>query len=416
MPWREDLPVLLSHFRELYTLADEGEKSVIKDGAVYIKQGKVHLVGTTEEVYSLLPDEPHQEIEVKGYTAVPGFIDCHTHLPFAGTREGEFQKRLRGISYAEIQREGGGIYYTARLTQQMSERTLTHHTLQWLKKILLSGTTTVEMKTGYGIYPEKELHFLGVIEKIAWRSPVDIVPTLLAHLPPPERNREELVKQWRKILLEAVGRARFVDVFCDPSAFTLEEARTILSRAKELGFGVKIHAEEFGNNGATQLAARLKAISADHLLYATRDDIRALKHSGTVAVVLPMTNLSVHPEKKPPIHWILEEGVPLAIATDFNPGTSFCYSLFATASFAIPFYRLPAEIVLQAITKNSARALGLSDRGFLAPGSLADLVILDFPSLNFLGYSQGVDPIRAVIRKGMLYFRRKNLRIKYKIQ
>lgn len=408
MRMQKNLPILFSHCSELYTLADERENSAIKDGAVYIQKGKVQLIGPAEEVYSLLPDEPYLEIDVKGYTIVPGLIDCHTHLPFAGTREGEFQKRLKGVSYAEIQKGGGGIFSTARLTQQMPEKDLVSVSLRWLRKILLSGTTTMEMKTGYGIYPEKEIHFLTIIERIAKRSPVEIIPTLLAHLPG-EGNREEIIEKWREILPEAVGKAKFVDVFCDPSAFTLDEAEAILSRAKELGFGVKIHAEEFVNNGATQLAARLKATSADHLLCATREDIRALKQSGTVAVVLPMTNLSVHPEKKPPVQWILEEGVPLALATDFNPGTSFCYSLIATASFAIPFYRLPAEIVLRAITKNSALALGLADRGFLAPGSPADLVILNFPSLSFLGYAQGVDPVVAVVKKGALFSRKRTL-------
>ncbi len=399
---QKSLPLLISHCEELYPLNLENDVRPIKDGAVYIREGKVHLIGYTEEVMARLPDEPHQEIRAEGYTVIPGLIDCHTHLPFAGTREQEFQKRLRGVSYEEIQKEGGGIFCTAQVTQMLPPKILMRDVLKRLKAILLTGTTTLEMKTGYGIEPERELKFLHLIGKIAEKSPLDIVPTLLAHLPP-QHSRDRMIEKWWKILPASLGKAKFVDVFCDPSAFTLGESRAILTRAKELGFSLKIHAEEFTNNGATQLAASLNATSADHLLYATREDIRALKKSGTVAVILPMTNLSVHPEKKPPVHWILEEGVPLAFATDFNPGTSFCYSLLAVSSFAIPFYRIPSEVALLAITRNAARALGLSDRGFLAPGSVADLIILNFPSLNFFGYAHGVNPVIAIIRKGRIY-------------
>lgn len=399
---------------------DLDEIGLIPDGALAISGEKILAVGPTTRVLAQVEIGPDTTIlEARGQTVQPGFIDPHTHTVFAGWREAEFSQRLRGVSYLEILQAGGGILNTVARTRAASFEDLLASTLAKLDQFLLYGTTTVEIKSGYGLNRADEIKMLRVMEAASQLHPVDIVPTFLgAHAVPPEfqdRKERYIDLLTREILPEVASEklAQFADVFCEEGVFTVQESERILSRAQELGLGAKLHADELAAAGGAELAARLGAISADHLLKVSRQGIEHLARRGVVAVLLPLTSFFLRAAGFAPARTLIQAGVPVALATDFNPGTSPVQSQALTIGLACLKLGLSPAEALAATTVNAAHALRQGDHlGSLTPGKQADVVILNAPSHEFISYRFGTNLVRTVIKKGRIVVFQGRLKLK----
>ncbi len=405
-----------------------GELGIIENGAVAVKEGRIALIGATKEVMSQVMAE--REIDARGKVVAPGFVDPHTHLVFASSREDEFEQRIKGATYMEIMAAGGGIMSTVRATRAVTLEELMAQSRPRLDHMLAYGTTTAEAKTGYGLNVIDELKMLQAILELDDTHPLDLIPTFLgAHAVPEEyKGREDeyvdlvvdemLPRVWRiahrtSSERESEGRlsigdrrsAIFCDVFCEEGAFSLEQSRRILLRAKELGFGLKIHADEFKPLGGTALAVELGAVSADHLVCTTEEEIEALAGSETVAVSLPGTPFGLGHHEYTPARRLIEAGAALALATDLNPGTCYCESMQFVIALACRFMKLsPAEAIVAA-TINAAHALGLGrEVGSLEVGKKADILTLNIPNYRHLGYRFGVNLVEKVIKNGELVY------------
>jgi len=392
-----------------------GNLGIIPGGAVLIQDGEIAAVGSSSELRSIYPDEP--QLDAGGQVVLPGFVDPHTHAIWAGDRAAEFEMRLQGKSYLEILKEGGGILSTVRATRTASLEKLISETRPRLWSMFKHGTTTAEVKTGYGLRTVTELRMLQALLALDKEGPLEIVPTFLgAHAIPPEyKDRpdeytELLCDTMIPILHEwwsqrALGyELPFVDVFCETGAFSLEQSRAILGKARELGFPLKIHADEFDNLGGTSLAVKLGAASADHLVATSREDIDAIAQSDTVAVALPCTPFGLAEEHYTPAREILAAGGILAIATDLNPGTAWCESMQFVLALACRYLRLTPAQAISAGTINSAAAIGRADKiGSLEVGKQADLLILSVADYRHLGYRFGTNLVQTVIKKGQVY-------------
>jgi imidazolonepropionase len=331
---------------------------------------------------------------------LPGFVDAHTHLPFAGSREEEFAARLRGETYEEILARGGGILSTVAATRSASLERLIELGKPRLDRMLLHGTTTAEAKSGYGLTLDDELKQLQAVHALNDLHPIDLVPTFLG------AHRADYVHDITERMLPAVASrqlARFCDVFVEAGAFTPAEGEAILSRAAALGLGLRVHAEQRGPSGGALLAARLRAISADHLEHVADDGIRALASAGTIAVLLPGAAFFLNDPRDAPARRLIDAGVPVALATDFNPGTCPTEAMTAILPIACLRYGLqPAEAIVAA-TLNAAWALGVGARvGGLEVGKLADLVVMDVPNHRHLAYHFGVNHCRTVVKGGRI--------------
>jgi imidazolonepropionase len=345
---------------------------------------------------------------------MPGFVDPHTHLIWAGDRAAEFERRLQGATYLEILAAGGGILSTVRATRNATLESLLAETRPRLKSMLAHGTTTAEAKTGYGLQTETEIKLLQGLLALDEEGPLELAITFLgAHAVPPEYKdgaegytgdlcREMLPAVQRWWLENAHERSLpFVDVFCETGAFDLAQSRRILETARRLGFPLKIHADEFDNLGGARLAAELGAISADHLVAASTEDIAALAKSDTVAVALPCTPFGLAETRYTPAKGILEAGGILALATDLNPGTAWSGNMQFAIALACRYMQLTPAQAIAAATINAAAAIGWADRvGSLEPGKQADIQILDAPDYRHLGYRFGTNLVRRVIKKG----------------
>lgn len=386
---------------------------VVEDGAVRVEGGLVREVGPTRTVAPPRTDPGAATLDAAGRVVTAGLIDCHTHAVFAGDRVGEFHRRSRGADYSEILAAGGGIHSTVEATRLASEDDLVEAALPRLETMLKHGTTTAEIKSGYGLSQPDELKILRAVRRVKERAsdgaaPLpDVVPTFLgAHAVPVEfkDNRQGYVDLVISMLpqIREEGLARFVDVFCDSGAFTVAETLEILTAAKREGLGLKVHADELSHTGVVSEAARLGATSVDHVVHTPPGQIRALAGTGTVAVLLPNTTFSLMKTKYAPAREFLNAGVPVALATDFNPGTSFCPNLQQVLMLAITQMKMTPLEALAGVTVHAARALELSDRGALYPGQRADLVIWDVPSIEYFGYYQGVNCVHSVIQRGRI--------------
>lgn len=392
---------------------DLGKLGLIEDGAVLIQGETIAATGPSAELRAAYPHEPR--LDASGRVVMPGFVDPHTHLIWAGDRAAEFEMRLQGKTYMQILESGGGILSTVTATRQASVTELIEQTRPRIRSMLRHGTTTAEAKTGYGLELESELRMLGALLSLKRGGPLDLSITFLgAHAIPPEYKGDPdgYTQHVCKVMLpnvhawwlEHAGAEEplpFVDVFCETGVFSLGQSRHILESALSLGFPLKVHADEFDNLGGAALAAELGAISADHLVATSPPDIRVLANSDTVAVALPCTPFGLAEPDYTPAQAILEAGGLLALATDLNPGTAWCESMQFAIALACRYMRLTPAQAIGAATINAAAAIGRAERvGSLEPDKQADLIVLDVPDYRHLGYRFGTNLVHTVIKKG----------------
>ncbi|QLH81901.1 imidazolonepropionase [Halosimplex pelagicum] len=386
------------------------------DAAVAIVDGAVAAVGPTEEVtreYS--PENAAYAVDASGRAVIPGYVDSHTHACFAGDRSDEFEAKLRGTTYGELLAGGGGIHRTVRATRAASDDELLGNLLDHLDVMVAHGTTTVEVKSGYGLDTETELRMLDAIDRADDRHPVDVVPTFMgAHAVPREAdepegrygegdpvNADDYVERVVDEQIPAVvdqGVAEFCDVFCDEGAFTVEQSRRVLRAGAERGLTPKVHAEELAHRGGAKLAAEVGAASADHLLHATDEDVAALVDADVTPVLLPGTAFGLGADYADG-RGMVDAGAPVAVATDFNPNCHSQSMGFASALACVEMGLTPAE-ALVACTRNGARALDRPDLGVVREGAPADLAVLDAPSHVHVPYSYGVNRVATVLKEG----------------
>jgi imidazolonepropionase len=373
---------------------------LIEKGAVAIEKGVIKSVG---------PDTPKGDaMDCGGRLLTPGLIDCHTHLVYGGNRASEFEQRLNGATYADIAKAGGGIMSTVRATRAASEAELLESALRRLESLLAEGVTTIEIKSGYGLDIETEMKMLRVARKLGTLRPVDVKTTFLgAHTFPQEykENHEEYInivcnQALPKIVSE--GLADAVDAFCEGIAFSVEETKSVFKAARAFHLPVKLHAEQLSNLGGAKMAARFNALSVDHIEYLDEDGVESISKSGTVAVLLPGAFYYLREKQAPPVAALRKHKVPIAIATDLNPGSSPVHSLLATMNMACVLFGLTPEEALSGVTANAARALDLKDRGTIAVGQKADLALWEVKRPGDLAYPLGFNPLAAVIRNGEL--------------
>jgi len=392
-----------------------GSLGIIENGAIAIQGETIVAVGNSQDLKDAYPDELW--LDASGKVVMPGFVDPHTHLVWAGDRAAEFEMRLQGKSYLEILAAGGGILSTVQATRSAALEELLEQTRARARSLFRHGTTTAEAKTGYGLQMASEMQQLQTLLTLDAEGPLELVPTFLgAHAIAPEyKDNPEgytalicssmlpaLRDWWKK---HTPQRALpFVDVFCETGAFSLEQSRRILEAARELGFPIKIHADEFDNLGGSRLAAELGACSADHLVKTSPEDIQALARSNTVAVALPCTPFGLADPHYTPAREILAAGGLLAVASDINPGTGWCESMQFVIALACRYLRLTPAQAIAAATINAAAAIGQAGRvGSLEPGKQADLILLSVSDYRHLGYRFGTNLVRQVIKKGQVF-------------
>jgi len=376
------------------------------------------LVLSNERIDSIIPRNDFIEgiehtIDAGNSIVLPAFADPHTHLVFGGTREDEFNLRIKGRKYMEIAAMGGGINSTVRETRKASEEQLFENAVKNIRDMIAHGTASFEIKSGYGLETQTELKQLRVIRRLQETQPVDIKATFLgAHEIPPEfsNNKEGYVSLLCKEMLPAVkeqGIAEYCDIFCETGVFDIEESHKILNTAAELGFKLRIHADEITPIGGAELAAELGAVSADHLVYISDTGIKRMVEAGTVFTMLPGTTFFLMSDKYAPARKILESGGILALSTDFNPGSSYTHSMPMVITIACLKMGLTIEEGINAATINGAYSLGLQDiTGSIHPGKQADLIFLKAPSYKFLVYNFGVNRIGAVMKKGEFIYQK----------
>ena len=406
-------PVLVRSARQLLTLrGDSGPRrgaalrdlGIVPNGAVLIKDGVIVDAGPARRIEKLPAARRAREIDAAGCVVMPGFVDSHTHLIFGSPRLVDYEMRLAGASYAEIAAAGGGILSSVEAVRGMSAAQLETQARAALAAMARHGTTTLEAKSGYALDEAGELKTLRLLAKLNG-DPIDIVPTYLgAHLTPPEyRGHPDAYIDWTTAeMMPQIRRrklARFVDVYCDEGAFTLEQSRRYLEHARRLGFGLKIHAEQFARTGAARLAVELGAASADHLEQAGDEDIRALAQSNTIATLLPGSVFHLGLRTYAPARALIEAGAAVALATDFNPGTSPTCSMQMVLSLACTEMRMSPAEAISAATINGAHALCLADRvGSLEPGKQADMLILNVQDHRELPYYFGTNNVHMTIK------------------
>jgi imidazolonepropionase len=411
--------MLIHSASQLITLAggpqrggDLGRLGIIRDGAVLVQNGKIAAVGSSTDLRRAYPGEP--ELDAAGKVVLPGFVDPHTHLVFAGDRAAEFELRLEGKSYLEILAAGGGILSTVHASRKASVAELTSQARIRARTMFANGTTTAEAKTGYGLETTSELFQLEALLRLDDEGPLEIAPTFMgAHAIAPEFKYDpdaytalvctEMLPALRSWWGEHGGLRPlpFVDVFCDNGAFTLFQTQRILASASALGFPLKIHADEFEPLGGARLAVELGAISADHLVKTPALDIAALASSNTVAVALPCTPFGLAETQYTPARAILQAGGLLAIASDLNPGTAWCESMQFVIALACRYLHLTPAQAIAAATINAAAAIGRAERiGSLEVGKQADIIVLSVDDYRHLGYRFGANLVETVLKKG----------------
>ncbi|WPZ36948.1 imidazolonepropionase [Thalassobaculum sp. OXR-137] len=380
----------------------------IDDGAIAVKDGQIAWIGPRSALPG--PEEGLAAVRYSGERnwVTPALIDCHTHLVYGGQRAGEFEKRLAGASYAEISRAGGGIRATVAATRAASEADLLRSALRRLAPLVAEGVTVIEIKSGYGLDLDTELKMLRVARAIEREAPVEVITTFLgAHAVPPEFDGDAddyIDFVCDEVLPGAVeqGLVDQVDAFCETIAFSPEQVARVFEAARLFNLPVKLHAEQLSDYGGAELAAEAGALSADHLEYLSPVGVRAMARAGTVAVLLPGAFFTLNETRRPPVDRLREAGVPIALATDSNPGSSPVTSLLTAMNMGCVLFGLTPQEALAGVTRNAARALGIGDRrGTLEVGKAADFVIWDIEEPAELAYRIGFNPCVDVIRAGV---------------
>ena len=387
----------------LATLAPERPGlGLIENGAVAARDGRIAFAGPIAELPSGW--NAAQKISLDGRWITPGLIDCHTHLVYAGDRAHEFELRLAGASYEEIARAGGGIVSTVKATRTASEDELVADSLPRLDALIAEGVTTIEIKSGYGLDRENETKQLRAARRLGHERDVDVVTTFLgAHaLPPEATDKDKFIDGVIAMILPLAQEklADAVDAFCEDIAFSPAQTARVFAAARAAGLPVKLHADQLSNLHGARLAAEHGALSADHLEYTDEDGAAAMARAGTVAVLLPGAFYVLREKQLPPVDAFRKHNVPLALATDSNPGTSPVTSLLLTMNMAATLFRLTVDECLAGVTRNAARALGRSDIGTLEPGKWCDLAIWDIERPAELVYRIGFNPLHARVRRG----------------
>jgi imidazolonepropionase len=386
---------------------------LVSDGAVVVRDGLILAAGSNDEVEATFAPGPETEvIDARAKVVMPGFVDPHTHSIFAGSREEEFELRIKGASYQEIAASGGGIRASVRRLRQATEEQLRGEARPRLDRMLSLGTTTAEAKSGYGLSLTDEIKSLEVIARVDQDHPLDLVPTFLgAHEVPDEfrQNRGEYIRRVQEEMIPQVaqrGLAEFCDIFCEEGVFDVEEARQILTAAKKVGLKLKLHADELAASGGSLLAAQLGAVSADHLVFVNQEGIEAMASAGVVAVLLPGTTFSLGLERYAPARRMIEAGLPVALATDLNPGSCMTESMPMIITLACLEMKMTPAEAIAAATINAAYAVDRGDMmGSLEVGKQADLVVWDMPSYKVLPYHFGVNLVDTVIKSGRVVYR-----------
>ncbi len=397
---------LLLHAR-LATLADAEGHGLIEDGALAWRDGRILWLGPSAQLPAAFDDLRGQALDACGALVTPGLIDVHTHLVFAGDRASEFEQRLEGVGYEAIARAGGGIMATVRATRAASEEALLAAALPRARALLREGVTTVEIKSGYALTLDGEARMLRAARRLGAQLGIDVRCTLLAlHAVPPEFAQQRaayvdaVCADWLP-RLHAQGLLDAVDAFCEGIGFSAAETRRLFAAARALGLPVRLHADQLSNLHGAALAAEFGALSADHLECTDDAGVAALAAAGTVAVLLPGSYYVLREKRRPPVAALRAAGVPMAVASDLNPGTSPLRSLRIAMNMACTLFGLTPLEALRGVTTHAARALGLDDRGRLQPGLRADLVLWDAQTPAELSYWLGGDLTAAVFAGGM---------------
>jgi len=379
----------------------------VSDAALVIENEKIRWLGPRGDLPRDLQALCSSEHDCEGALITPGLIDCHTHLVYGGDRAAEFEQRLQGASYEDIARRGGGIASTVRATREASSADLAHSSATRLRALMAEGVTTIEIKSGYGLALEHERKCLQVARSLAHSHAVDVRTTFLgAHAVPPEfaEQSDAYVDSLLPMLktLHDEGLVDAVDAFCEGIGFSLAQTARVFAAARVLGLPVKLHAEQLSDSGGAQLAAGYDALSCDHLEWLSEQGAAAMAQAGTVAVLLPGAFYFLRETRLPPIGLLRQHQVPMALSTDCNPGSSPCTSLLLMLNMACTLFRFTPEEALSGVTRHAAQALGLADRGVLAPGMRADFVVWQVQHPAALAYAMGANPLRATVFKGQL--------------
>ncbi len=402
-PFPENVDQVFTHCR-MATMA-KGNYGIVENAALAVSGKKISWIGPMDA----LPETPGTKkvTDCRNQWILPGFVDCHTHLIWAGSRANEFEMRLAGASYADIAKAGGGIFSTVTATRAADEGTLFDLASRRMAHFLTQGITTVEIKSGYGLDLDTELKMLAVADRLQQTCPQNVQATFLgAHALPPEFSdrADDYIQEIIKVMLPAVkdqGIATAVDAFCETIAFSREQTRQVFEKAIDLGFDVKLHAEQLSDSSGTALAAEMGALSCDHLEYLSTNGAEKMAEHGTVAVLLPGAFYYLKETKVPPVDVFRRLRIPMAVATDLNPGSSPVHSMIPVLNMACLLFGLTCEQALAGATIHGANALGLADRkGSLEPGKDADFVIWDVASPADLCYLTGITPVKMVVIEG----------------
>lgn len=411
------MQLLLKNIKQLVTVSATGglvktgkdmhNIGVIENATVLIENGMIRWVGKASDFRDKLKKDA-DVIDAKEYVALPGFVDAHTHLMFAGSRESEFAMRAQGMTYQQIAEQGGGILETVKATRAATKKELKKLASKRLDAMIHQGTTTVEIKSGYGLDEDSEVKMLEAVNELGKEHFMTIVPTFLgAHAFPPEfrDRRNDYVNAVCERMLPYVAKknlARFCDVFCDKGYFTVDQSRAILQKAKTLKMDLKIHADELANIGASSLASELGVVSADHLENITGEGIKKLQKSGTVAVLLPGVSFFLN-HAHANARALIDAGVSVSIASDFNPGSCMSFSMPLMMTISCTQMNMTPEEAITATTLNAAAALKLSDKlGSIEVGKQADIVLCEIPNYQYLPYHFGTNLVSKVIKKGTI--------------
>ncbi|MGA9364758.1 MAG: imidazolonepropionase [Bacteroidota bacterium] len=411
------MELLIQNAAELVTVSASGKRvkigsemrdlRVIEHGSIFVKEGLIEWVGR-EADRTIEPAAEATILDASEKVVMPGFVDSHTHLVFAGSRENEFALRAEGKTYQEIAQAGGGIWSTVKEVRRATKKELKRAAEKRLDEMMKHGTTTVEIKSGYGLDMDNEIKMLEVMSDLEKEHYMTVVPTFLgAHAIPPEfgNNSGAYVRFLLDKLIPYVGRkhlAKFSDVFCEQGYFNALQGEHLLNEAKKLGMRPKVHADELSACGGAELAAKVDAISADHLEYVSSTGIDALRESEIVATLLPGVSFSLGYQFAP-ARKLIDAGVPVALASDFNPGSCMSFSMPMMMTIACTQMKMTPEETITASTLNGAAALGLSDKlGSIEAGKLADFAIYDIPNYRYLPYHFGTNFLRTVIKRGVI--------------